>query len=51
LVLKSVPFQETVDSFGVLAKMEASSGARCMHTEDNEVEYCRRFRELDGRYR
>jgi hypothetical protein len=49
--LTSAPFQENVDPCGVLAKMEASPGARCVHTEDNEVEYCRAFREANGRYR
>ncbi|KAF8240169.1 hypothetical protein L208DRAFT_1234889, partial [Tricholoma matsutake] len=51
LHLESVPFQENVDPSGVLAKMLALSGARCVHTNDNEVEYCRGFRELDGKYR
>jgi hypothetical protein len=49
--LMSAPFQENVDPCGVLAKMEASPGAWCMHTEDNEVEYCCVFREANGRYR
>jgi hypothetical protein len=38
--LECVPFQETVDPLGVLAKMEGSSGAWCVHMEDNKVEYC-----------
>jgi hypothetical protein len=38
--LESVPFLETVDLFGVFAKMLASPDARCTHTEENEVEYC-----------
>jgi hypothetical protein len=51
LALTSTPFQENVDPCGVLAKMEASPGAQCVHTEDNEVEYCCAFREANGRYR
>ncbi|KAF8228455.1 hypothetical protein L208DRAFT_1291452 [Tricholoma matsutake] len=51
LALASLPFQENVDPCGILAKMEASPGARCVPTEDNEVKYCRAFREPDGRYR
>ncbi|KAF8221291.1 hypothetical protein L208DRAFT_1328770, partial [Tricholoma matsutake] len=51
LALASLPFQENVDPCSVLAKMEVSPGARCVHTEDNEVEYCCAFREPDGRYR
>jgi hypothetical protein len=51
LHLESIPFQENVDPFGVLAKMLTSSGARCVHTEDNEVEYCRGFKGLDGKYK
>ncbi|KAF8240525.1 hypothetical protein L208DRAFT_1227127, partial [Tricholoma matsutake] len=51
LALASLPFQENVDPCSVLAKMEVSPGARCVHTEDNEVEYCHAFREPDGRYR
>ncbi|KAF8234092.1 hypothetical protein L208DRAFT_1551434, partial [Tricholoma matsutake] len=37
LHLESIPFQENVDPSGLLAKMLASSGARCTHTEDNKV--------------
>ncbi|KAF8239821.1 hypothetical protein L208DRAFT_1236059 [Tricholoma matsutake] len=40
LCLESVPFQENVDPSGLLAEMLTSLGARCMHAEDNEVEYC-----------
>ncbi|KAF8229908.1 hypothetical protein L208DRAFT_1478655, partial [Tricholoma matsutake] len=39
LHLESIPFQENVDPSGLLTKMLASSGARCTHTEDNEVEF------------
>ena len=51
LCLESIPFQENVDPSSLLAKMLASLGAQCTHTEDNEVEYYWRFRKLDGRYR
>ncbi|KAF8240200.1 hypothetical protein L208DRAFT_1234455 [Tricholoma matsutake] len=51
LALVSSPFQENVNPCGVLAKMEASPGAQCVHTEDNEVEYWHAFRETNGRYR
>lgn len=51
LHLESVPFQETVDPLWVLSKLLVSSGAHCVHTEDNEVEYCQGFWELDGKYR
>ncbi|KAF8240460.1 hypothetical protein L208DRAFT_1233277 [Tricholoma matsutake] len=46
--LESVPFLETVDQFGVFAKMLASPDARCSHTEESEVEYCQGFKELDN---
>ncbi|KAF8237513.1 hypothetical protein L208DRAFT_1247069, partial [Tricholoma matsutake] len=42
LHLESVLFQENIDPSRVLAKMLALSGAHCVHTDDNEVEYlCR----------
>ncbi|KAF8237739.1 hypothetical protein L208DRAFT_1245591, partial [Tricholoma matsutake] len=39
LHLESVPFQENIDPTSVLAKMLALSGACCVHTKYNEVEY------------
>ncbi|KAF8230826.1 hypothetical protein L208DRAFT_1279824 [Tricholoma matsutake] len=51
LCLESIPFQENIDPHGVLAKMLAAPGVQCIHTEENEVEYCRGFRQLDGQYK
>ncbi|KAF8229305.1 hypothetical protein L208DRAFT_1076303, partial [Tricholoma matsutake] len=48
--LESVPFLETIDPFGVFAKMLASPDAWYSHTEENEVEYCQGFKEPDGGY-
>ena len=49
--LESVPFQDSIDPHGVLAKISTIVGAHVVHTEDNEVEYCRCFRQLDGEHR
>jgi hypothetical protein len=31
--------------------MADTPGAKCVHTEDNEVEYCQAFRQLDEKYK
>lgn len=51
LSLQGVPFQESVDPHNVLTCMADTPGAKCVHTEDNEVEYCQAFRQLDEKYK